>query len=419
MPIRSILARPSTRSSSPSPLSPSASSESLLSLDTKPQRKQSIYPETRLVQRHLSSYNSSSAIPIVTEQLYSTSFIAIFAFITGALVSFIAVSYFSTVASTSTTSTSPSVLPGHGSSYWQRVGDTIEWVSAGLPQSWGQYDYFVDDNIFWTYNRNTKQGPENWGKLRDLTSPTSDLLFPFCDTTRIDAQQSPINIISTDVEDSVVDSISNLERHFESQQFEIIAWPAPGNQPSPGFQVHPIFGNATWIVDGKVFSLWQFHYHAPSEHLIDGIRFPLEAHFVYRHFGFNDEIEFAVFGILYPFDVLDASNPFLEPWWKHIYHEGKVGAGEINLEGMVNDIASTTMSSSSDSNNVGIPTYFRYNGSLTTPPCLEGINWHVAKSAHGISFKQHRAYANALKLIDNHRDIQPLNGRTVRRHEKR
>ena len=144
---------------------------------------------------------------------------------------------------------------------------------------------------------------------------------------------------------------------------------------------------------------------------------------MYQHFMDNGEVEFAVFGILYSFDAVDDPNPFLEPWWKQIYHEGKVEDGKINLEGMINDLDSMLSSDSigrrnQDNKQEDIsPTYFRYNGSLTTPPCLEGIHWHVAKSAHGISFKQARDYSIALKMIDNHRDVQPLNGRVIKKYQ--
>lgn len=430
MPIR-LLARP-TRSSSPSPLSPSASSESLYTLLdqqlSQPQRRSSYLP-SRAPRVSSSSYSRKVVLSKDTNKSnpVTTSSIAIGTFVTGAVIALFSNVLFSSSTSSSYSSTfSSHSAPGHGS-YWQRVGDTLEWVAAGIPESWGTYDFFADDNIFWTYNRGTKSGPENWGKLRNLSSPTQELMFPLCDSARIDAQQSPINIISESSEDPLGGSISTLHRHFDDPlQFEIAAWPAPGSQPSPGFQVRPILGNASWTIDGKEFFLWQFHYHSPSDHLLDGIRFPLEAHFVYQHFTENGDTELAVFGILYPFDVFDDANPFLEPWWKNIYHEVKLEAGKIDLQGMINDLASYTFESSSgsighrDRENKATdisPTYFRYNGSLTTPPCLEGINWFVAKSAHGISFKQAREYAVALKLVDNHRDVQQLNNRVINRHQ--
>lgn len=61
-------------------------------------------------------------------------------------------------------------------------------------------------------------------------------------------------------------------------------------------------------------------------------------------------------------------------------------------------------------------TFYRYDGSLTTPPCMEGVKWTVALSQTPISEDQVTTYSYALQRIENTRETMPLNGRVVRRY---
>jgi len=56
---------------------------------------------------------------------------------------------------------------------------------------------------------------------------------------------------------------------------------------------------------------------------------------------------------------------------------------------------------------------FRYSGSLTTPPCTEGVKWHVAVSQEGVSKAEVYSYKFALETVENFRPVQSLNNRTV------
>jgi carbonic anhydrase len=125
--------------------------------------------------------------------------------------------------------------------------------------------------------------------------------------------------------------------------------------------------------------LVQFHLHHPSEHAIDGHRAPLEVHFVSR----------------------DAAG-----------HLGVVGL--LVEEGGENAALAGLLSGKEVSLSALLPTdgaYFRYEGSLTTPPCTEGVDWRVfahplRASAAQISELTHRSHENS-------RPLMPLNGRTL------
>jgi carbonic anhydrase len=72
----------------------------------------------------------------------------------------------------------------------------------------------------------------------------------------------------------------------------------------------------------------------------------------------------------------------------------------INLGQMIDDVTPSA-------------NIFRYDGSLTTPPCGEGVKWHVAVSPTGVSKAEVYAYKFALETVENFRPVQPLNGRVV------
>ena len=161
MPIR-LLARPPW-SSSPSPLSPSASSDSLYTLDNQRRPSSTLTsrsPSSRVIKNAANSSRTMVVNPLTasTKSPPPSSSDRHLSPISISLISGAVIALFSNVlfSTSSASSSSPSSHhhyyhhPGHGGSYWQRVGDTLEWVAAGVPELWGQYDFFIDDNIFWT-----------------------------------------------------------------------------------------------------------------------------------------------------------------------------------------------------------------------------------------------------------------------------
>jgi carbonic anhydrase len=149
---------------------------------------------------------------------------------------------------------------------------------------------------------------------------------------------------------------------------------------------------STLNVSGTVYHLRQFHYHTPSEHTLDGRQFPLEMHFVHQ----SDDGRFAVVAAL----VQEGDkNPNLAEVLKHLPEQkgetARPAGVVLNLGEALPEVVRATT----------------YTGSLTTPPCTEGVTWLVLQGIHATA---DLAQLNALaeRLGDNHRPVQPRNGRS-------
>lgn len=142
------------------------------------------------------------------------------------------------------------------------------------------------------------------------------------------------------------------------------------------------------VTSGMEFDLLQFHMHTPSEHVISGEPFPLVSHFVHA----NESGDLAVLGVM--FEEGDA-NTELQKVIDAL--SGGADSAEITLD-----------------NSQLIPTdltAYRYMGSLTTPPCSEGVNWHVAKIPLTASQAQIEALEGFMGMTA--RPIQPHNHRLL------
>ncbi|MDO9051524.1 MAG: carbonic anhydrase family protein [Methylotenera sp.] len=218
----------------------------------------------------------------------------------------------------------------------------------------------------WTYEG--KEGPENWGKLKPE--------FVTCNTGR---NQSPINI-----EDTVDASMKPLKL---LQKFPVKDIVNNGHTVQANFKVGNILA-----IDNMSFQLKHVQFRAPSENTIKGKSFPLEAHFVHADAKGNLSIIAVMF-------KEGKSNIGLEKLWKQIPNDIDK---PVNLKSRV--LASEMVPDNQD--------YYRFSGSLTTPPCSEGVRWLLIKTPMTASNSQIEAFKSVLKRPNN-RPVQPLNGRVI------
>lgn len=149
----------------------------------------------------------------------------------------------------------------------------------------------------------------------------------------------------------------------------------------------------TMTVGDKTYALVQFHFHAPSEHTVDGKYFPMEMHFVHQ----AEDGALAVVGVLLE---EGAQNPSIELLWKQL---PQTSGAETTVE-IPADFADHIFPE------IGYGVY-HYVGSLTTPPCSEGVKWYIRSLPTQLSREQINAFT---KFYDqNNRPIQPLSDRQL------
>ena len=149
---------------------------------------------------------------------------------------------------------------------------------------------------------------------------------------------------------------------------------------------------STLITQRDEYKLVQFHFHTPSEHLVDGRSYPMEAHFVHQ----SASGAFAVVSVLFE---EGAANANLEQLIAHFpASKGEMRhAPEVVLELAAHLPADRSV--------------YQYLGSFTTPPCTEDVEWSVMRQPLMASREQLAAFA--ARLAPNNRPVQPLNGRRL------
>lgn len=193
--------------------------------------------------------------------------------------------------------------------------------------------------------------------------------------------QSPVDIRTSACKEA--DQVTSIQFHYRPSVLDIV---------NNGHTIQADYQQASFIQCGeKFFDLVQFHFHSPSEHSVDGKKFPMEMHLVHR--DINDEL--AVIGV---FIQEGAENPAFQPIWEHL-PDHAAEHFQLNLQVDVQDLLPTDRST------------YRYEGSLTTPPCSEGVHWFIMKSPISMSAAQLQKFQQLFK--GNCRPIQPANGREV------
>ena len=216
-------------------------------------------------------------------------------------------------------------------------------------------------SVHWDYAG--EMGPENWGDE-----------FPTCGKG---TKQSPLNITGPFEKSKDV-----LVVNYKEGPLKIL-----NNGHTIQVNVEP---GSTLKINKDVYNLLQFHFHRPSEEQVDGKPMAMVAHFVHK----NSDGKLAVLGVLLN-DGKD--NAAIQTLWNNA---PKAEGPEVVVDKMKFDPSSLVPTAL---------THYSYEGSLTTPPCTEGVNFYILKTPVDIGKKQ---------VVDfpfkrNARPVQPLNGRKI------
>lgn len=151
-------------------------------------------------------------------------------------------------------------------------------------------------------------------------------------------------------------------------------------------------GNQKMSVAGDEYKLLQYHFHAPSEYHLNGKSFPMAVHLVHQR------VRDGALGVVGVFIEQGEKNAVIDSIWSNL----PKGDGEAKVEGVNLNPADLLPDTHR---------YIRFSGSLTTPPCSEGVNWHVMETPIQASAEQIEAFKGIVK--NNARPLQPTNNRLI------
>ena len=215
--------------------------------------------------------------------------------------------------------------------------------------------------------------PEHWSEL--------DPKFFMC---KAGSNQSPIDLVSSAVV-TTTDGLDPIKFNYTTRASAVI---------NNGHTIKVDVKDGSSIeIDGIIFDLKQFHFHTPSENMIEGKHFPLEAHFVHA----SKDGKLAVIAVM--FEDGAENEDLKKIWAKMPTHVDKTAGCGLPSD-MIKDILPKNKA------------YYRFDGSLTTPPCSEGVRWFVMQEYSHISKAQVKQFADLMHGHDN-RPIQPLNARKI------
>jgi carbonic anhydrase len=237
----------------------------------------------------------------------------------------------------------------------------------------------------WNHDPASGIGPNAWGALA-FPFATCGAGNPFVEVGR---KQSPVDIVTRQTVDA---GLPALSFHYQATPFVV---------ENTGHVVEvPYAPGSTLRVGQDSYDLLQFHFHAPSEHTVDGRFAAAEIHLVHR----NELLDLAVVGVLV--DVGNPVNTVVDQILRNASEE------EVSIPRWFIDAQDVLPAKSKG--------YYTYSGSLTTPPCSEGVRWFALKEPVFVSREAidrlHEIIAhfpNYAGFHDNNRPVRPLNGRAI------
>ncbi|MEJ6000931.1 carbonic anhydrase [Paucibacter soli] len=221
-------------------------------------------------------------------------------------------------------------------------------------------------DIHWAYAG--EGAPEHWAELKPD--------FKLC---AVGTRQSPI-----DIRDGIKVDLEKIQFDYRPSGFAVL-------DNGHTIQVNIATGNSLQVM-GRRFELQQFHFHRPSEERINGRQFEMVAHLVHK----DAEGRLAVVAVLIE---RGSAHPLVQTIWNNLpleKMEALSAPGAIDPGQLLPDDKA----------------YYTYMGSLTTPPCSEGVLWMVMRQPVQLSAQQIGIFARLYPM--NARPLQAASGRMIK-----
>ncbi|MCL2886584.1 MAG: carbonic anhydrase family protein [Betaproteobacteria bacterium] len=220
--------------------------------------------------------------------------------------------------------------------------------------------------VDWGYDG--ASAPENWATL--------DSRYGLCASGQ---RQSPI-----DIRDGIKVDVEPIHFDYRPSRFRII---------DSGRSLEVFLGDNAITLTGKTYALQEIRFSHPSEERVDGRRFDMSVHLMHR----ADDGQLAVIAVLLE---RGPENPFIQTLWNYLPLEKRLAVEPpdvtVNLDALLPAARS----------------YYTYMGSLTTPPCTEGVLWLVLKQPAPVSAEQIDIFSRLYR--DNARPVQATAGRIIK-----
>jgi len=226
---------------------------------------------------------------------------------------------------------------------------------------------YAAEKVHWGYSGH--DGPEHWSEL--------DRKFAACSAGK---NQSPINLTGF-----IEAELESIQFYYKTSATEVL-------NNGHTIQVNYAQGSSVTIAN-QTFELKQFHFHSPSENHIEGKSFPMEAHLVHADKNGN----LAVVAVMFE---EGNTNSTIKALWSNMPEKQ---SDKHSLSSLKINAMSLLPNEKS---------YYRFNGSLTTPPCTEGVEWFVMKQPVTVSKQEVEAFEHVMHHSNN-RSVQLINARVI------
>jgi len=297
-----------------------------------------------------------------------------------------------------------------------------EWVEGDVARigcdaegEWMEMQYVTESN-----ERRTKK-VQRGDRRRIRPSPLSGGLAlyeqQFGNNTKkrpFGLSQSPINLMMAAVNEDGVDGHS-ASSTLNSVRIEYPETVTAASIINNGFTVQINIGDdagCRLMIGETAYFLKQFHFHTPSEHRIDSHQLAMEMHLV--HIAADGRI--AVMGFLFTVndDENEDGHSFLKQFWSQLPAEKTTA--DIPLETALRFkelFGATGLTVDGQKQKGDGMEWFQYDGSLTTPPYTEGLQWFVNRSLHSMTKEELRRLSGCWGNVNNARSTQDYFGRKV------